>query len=131
MRIHLKNWKAGFLPRHLQTRETKIAAPIPTSIPPPKIEGAIAKESPIKSPASAKVEETVTVSFPVLVDNKILKKIKEPIIIDILNLCDGGHTIDDISEELKIPKARVMIVTGDYSAKGALKYLSGIRKIKK
>jgi hypothetical protein len=113
------------------TGETKMVEPTPTSVLPQKIGGEIAKESSMTSSPSVKVEETVTVSFPILVDSKILKKIKEPIIIDILNLCDGGHTIDDISEELKVPKARVMMVTGDYSAKGALRYLSGIRKIKK
>lgn len=81
--------------------------------------------------ARTEVEETVTVNFPVLVDSKFLKKVKEPIELKILELCDGGHTIDDIAEELKIPKIRVMLATGDFSAKGVIRYVSGFKKIKR
>nr|MDO8080944.1 hypothetical protein [Candidatus Freyarchaeota archaeon] len=89
------------------------------------------KEPSIEPPSLGKVEETVTVSFPVLVDTKFLKKVKEPIEVKILELCDGGHTIDDIAEELKVPKIRVMLTTGDYSAKGVIRYVSGFKKIKR
>ncbi|MEM3587559.1 MAG: hypothetical protein QXO71_09585, partial [Candidatus Jordarchaeaceae archaeon] len=89
------------------------------------------KEQSMEIPPAERGEEIITVSFPVLIDTKFLKKVKDPIALKILNLCDGGHTIDDIAEELKIPKIRVMLVTGDYSAKGVLKYISGIRKIKR
>ena len=82
-------------------------------------------------PASEEVEETVPVSFPILVDKKVLKKVKEPVVYAILQLCDGDHTIDDIAQELDISKARVMITTGDFGAKGAIRYVSGVRKIKK
>lgn len=118
---------AGLAQESLPAGETKIATQTPTSSP-----TQIASESSMKAPPSVEeVEETVTVSFPVLVDSKFLKKVKDPMVLNILTLCDGGHTIDDISEELKIPKARVMIITGEYSAKGAIRYLSGIRKVKK
>nr|MDO8079227.1 hypothetical protein [Candidatus Freyarchaeota archaeon] len=129
--VSSKESNLGLVQEDPSTEKTETAEPIQTSITPEEIEGETAEESIMKSSPAVGVEETVTVSFPILVDKKILKKIKEPIAIDILNLCDGGHTIDDISEELKIPKARVMIITGDYSAKGAIRYLSGIRKIKK
>ncbi|MEM2145313.1 MAG: hypothetical protein QW279_08125 [Candidatus Jordarchaeaceae archaeon] len=122
---------AGLAQASLSAGETKIAAQTSTSVPTKISESEIASESSMKAPPSVEVEETVTVSFPVLVDSKILKKVKDPMAVNILNLCDGGHTIDDISEELKIPKARVMIITGEYSAKGAIRYLSGIRKVKR
>ncbi|WXG41886.1 MAG: hypothetical protein WED07_14160 [Candidatus Freyarchaeum deiterrae] len=98
---------------------------------PKEIRRETVKESPVKSPSAGNGEEIMTVSFPVLADRNILKKVKEPNINAILNLCDGHHTIDDICEELSIPKARIMIITGDYSAKGALKYISGIRTTKR
>lgn len=83
----------------------------------------------MENPSVEKVEQTITVSYPVLVDSKSLKKVKDPIELKILQLCDGGHTIDDIAEELNVPRIRVMLVTGDYGAKGILKYVSGFKKL--
>ncbi|MEM2959038.1 MAG: hypothetical protein Q6366_005660 [Candidatus Freyarchaeota archaeon] len=114
------------------TEELEIAKSIPEEAYAEEIEGEKPRE-PVLAPPSQKgeAEVTVTVSFPVLVDKNILKKVKEPMAIAILQLCDGDHTVDDIAEELGISKARVMITTGDFGAKGALKYVSGFRKIKR
>ncbi|MEM2146507.1 MAG: hypothetical protein QW279_14190, partial [Candidatus Jordarchaeaceae archaeon] len=96
-----------------------------------RTEQAIAQKPFVESSSVVKEEETIAVSFPVLFDSKVLRKVKDPIELKILQLCDGGHTVDDIAEELKIPKIRVMLVTGDYGAKGILKYVSGFRKLKR
>lgn len=121
----------GLVREGSSTEESVIAESIPTEIPHEEIEVGRPRESSAEPSAVGEVEETITVSFPVLVDKKILKKVKEPMAIAILELCDGDHTIDDIAEELGISKARAMITTGDFSAKGAIKYISGIRKIKR
>ncbi|MEM3586299.1 MAG: hypothetical protein QXO71_03160 [Candidatus Jordarchaeaceae archaeon] len=114
-----------------QITETRVAETVQTSISSQKIEEETRETLSTVPSSSGETEETVTVSFPILVDTKALKKARDPMTLSILNLCDGGHTIDDIAEELKIPKVRVMIITGEYSAKGVLKYISGIRKVKK
>ncbi len=111
--------------------ELEIAKSIPEEAYAKEIEGEKISEPVLAPPSQKEAEVTVTVSFPVLVDKNILKKVKEPMAIAILQLCDGDHTVDDIAEELGISKARVMITTGDFGAKGALKYVSGFRKIKR
>ncbi|WXG42037.1 MAG: hypothetical protein WED07_14960 [Candidatus Freyarchaeum deiterrae] len=103
---------------------------IPTGITSEKIEEGI-QEPPMGTPSVGNTGDTVTVSFPIIVDKKSLKKVKDPDEVKVLELCDGGHTIDDIAEELHLPKVRVMITTGDYSAKGVIRYISGFKKMKR
>ncbi|MEM2134325.1 MAG: hypothetical protein QXG44_05715 [Candidatus Jordarchaeaceae archaeon] len=128
--------KTSEAPRIVQavsaTEELEIAKSIPEEAYAEEVEGEKSGGS-VLAPSSpgGEAEVTVAVSFPVLVDPKILKKVKEPMAMAILKLCDGDHTIDDIAEELGISKARVMITTGDFGAKGALKYVSGFRKMKR
>jgi hypothetical protein len=109
----------------------KTTEPIPTRITTEEITREVIKEPSMEPPPVVKTEEAISVSFPILVDRKSLKKIKEPVELRILELCDGDHTIDDIAEELKVPRIRVMLTTGDASAKGMIRYISGFKKIKR
>ncbi|MFB0563549.1 MAG: hypothetical protein ACETWM_20300 [Candidatus Lokiarchaeia archaeon] len=131
LEVSTEETSLGLVREGSSTEESVIAKSIPTEIPHEEIEGERPLESSAEPSVVGEVEDTVMVSFPVLVDKKFLKKVKEPMAIAILGLCDGDHTIDDIVEELGISKARAMITTGDFSAKGAIKYISGIRKIKR
>ncbi|MGQ9723348.1 MAG: hypothetical protein ACUVXA_18750 [Candidatus Jordarchaeum sp.] len=129
--VPTKEVSLGLVKEGFTAEEIGVAEPTVGVIPSEIVEGEMPREPSTVTPPAGEVEETITVSFPILVDNKILKKVKEPMAIAILQLCDGDHTIDDIAEELGISKARAMITTGDFSAKGAIRYISGIRKIKR
>ncbi len=129
--VPTKEVSLGLVKEGSSAEEALIAESLPKEIPPEEIEGERPQEPSGATFIGGETEETMMVSFPVLVDKKILKKVKDPMAIAILELCDGDHTIDDIVEELGISKARAMITTGDFSAKGAIKYISGIRKIKR
>jgi hypothetical protein len=98
---------------------------------PPSITQREIKRIELKEPSTVtyaeKVSETIPVNFPILAKRRALKKVKDPNELKILQLCDGNHTIEEIGEKLGISKSQVMITTGDYNAKGMIKYISGFK----
>ncbi|MHA1595823.1 MAG: hypothetical protein ACTSXJ_09005 [Candidatus Baldrarchaeia archaeon] len=103
---------------------------VPRAPPPPPPEKAVPEEVHVveEKPAPPRVE-VEPANYPILTDRTILKKIKDETVRKMLELCDGDHTVKDIAEELGLPRARVLITLGEYSSKGLVTYISGIRKM--
>ena len=69
-------------------------------------------------------EEVETVLIPVLRKNV---RPSELLDMKILSLCDGKHSVEDISRELNIPVGTILIILSKYHRRKVLDYIAGYR----